>query len=171
MADYAERAEGIEMESFGSAPLQLGSQVSRHDFGRAQGKLSGRGTRLPRLCVGYRGAISERPHAEVTWDCQIRNHLKRATFVFFHLEKLNDGAWRGSSGPDESFGRNLAVVENHDARLCVDQARIESKLHSTRCHLLLRVVGQRRTQFREDAVSRVHKHDADFMRTEIWIVG
>src|SRR5215472_4832684 len=81
VSDYAQRTKRIEMKLLQRRALYLGFYVSCQQVRLAECKLCGGRTRLACLCVTYRGAITQRPHARMAGDCQRVVHNNSASSI------------------------------------------------------------------------------------------
>src|SRR5262249_12282754 len=129
------------MEASQRRTIHLGFYISREQFGLAERKLCSGRARPVRLRITDRCTVAERPCAGMAWDCErmVNNHS--TPLVFLYRKGFQQWVRRGARRPHQSMRVDLTVAENHCARLCVDQARVQSKGDTSVFHSFLRVTG------------------------------
>src|SRR5271168_82689 len=99
---------------FGPA-LQLSTNVLGEDFRFSQGKLSGARTGLPRLRIGYRGAIAQGPQAGTARQPKRVVHNQGTALVFFDGKRIQEWIRRRPGGPYKRLGLDFTVAQDDDA--------------------------------------------------------
>ena len=182
VADDAERAKRIEMETLRFAPVQNGIQVAREAWGLPHGKLGRAGAGLAGLRVRHGGAIAQRPHVGAAFDHHRRLGDNGPALVVLDGKELQYRARGGTSGPDERRRLNLLGVgglfvvpalglDRHGPAPRVHHPGVQPKGDASRLHPLQCVGGQTLAQLGQDALPRMDDDDAQVIRVKIRVIG